>query len=270
MSFSNILLLTLHGFTGSAVDFDALFHYQCYLFSADLLNHHQILHVELPGHDGSPIQIIDNQLLAVFEKIEHLLAPFDLNQKELVILGYSMGARIALHYALAYPQKVKKLILLSVSPGIEDVQERSQRFEQDLKLSNHMLDLGLEDFLIEWAQHPLIQSQHIVPKPLKKIIHQRRLHHNIEGLAQSLIAYSPGKLPSLWNRLSEIMCPIYLITGENDLKYCEIAKRIQQLIPSAVMHIVPNVGHAPHIEAPDVFMLLLEDILLNENGSKFR
>jgi pimeloyl-ACP methyl ester carboxylesterase len=71
------------------------------------------------------------------------------------------------------------------------------------------------------------------------------------GLARALRGLGVGALPSLWDRLGEITVPVTLIAGERDVKFCGIAEQMAPLFGGAVeVVVVPGVGHAAHLEAP--------------------
>src|SRR5271169_2440885 len=66
------------------------------------------------------------------------------------LCGYSMGARIALLIALAAPERVSRLVLVGVNPGIDDAREREQRREQDRRLAYELEHGPFEEFIERW------------------------------------------------------------------------------------------------------------------------
>jgi 2-succinyl-6-hydroxy-2,4-cyclohexadiene-1-carboxylate synthase len=256
-----LYLVALHGFTGRGSDFDALLSRGLAgLISFAPLTPCSLVTLDLPGHDGGLMVSPEDGLQEAFQKITGTVNTFG-ECDDFILMGYSMGARIALHYALAYPEKVKRLILIGGSPGIDESLERIERLNNDYLLSKKMMQMDLKSFLEAWAEHPLIQSQKNILEPLKSIIQMERLKHSIEGLSQSLLAYSPGKLESLWPLLKTIKCPVDWIVGEKDVKYVAIAQKAQSMMPKAGLHVMPAVGHAAHLEAPNLFIKCLERII---------
>jgi pimeloyl-ACP methyl ester carboxylesterase len=55
----------------------------------------------------------------------------------------------------------------------------------------------------------------------------------------------------LWDRLGELVMPVLVIVGEGDEKFRAIAERMAAAIPRAEVAVIPGVGHAAHLEAPD-------------------
>src|SRR5438270_673893 len=75
------------------------------------------------------------------------------------LAGYSMGARIALHAALALHHRVERLVLVGASPGIADQAERSARREADERLADETEKLSIQEFARQWASNPVLADQ---------------------------------------------------------------------------------------------------------------
>ena len=151
-----------------------------------------------------------------------------------------MGGRLALHFALKHPEKVKKLIILSANPGLE--QGREERLKTDEMWSQLLEEKGLELFLERWYAEPLFKGLKITPSFLKK-----RLEHDPVLLAKALREMSVARLPNLWPKLKKISCPLVFLFGENDIRYRLIQERLAKDFPTLL---VPGCGHAMHLENP--------------------
>jgi 2-succinyl-6-hydroxy-2,4-cyclohexadiene-1-carboxylate synthase len=168
--------------------------------------------------------------------------PFDLG-------GYSMGARIALHVALAMPDSVQRLVLIGASPGLMDPREREARRVADEELAAEFDQLEVEQLALRWARGtPVLAGQ---PPHVADAVHEDRLRNTSDGLARALRGLGTGALPSVWDRLSEVVAPTTLVVGERDQKFAEIASRMAPLFGGPVeVVVVPGAGHAVHLEAP--------------------
>ena len=164
------------------------------------------------------------------------------------IVGYSMGGRLALHLALARPDRVARLVLIGASPGIADEGERTARREADEQLASEIADSSIEEFADRWARTPVLAG---LPPEMASRAHADRLRNTPEGLARALRGLGTGALPSLWDRLGELSMPVVLVVGERDQKFTEIASRMAKAMPDARVVVVPGAGHAVHLEAPD-------------------
>ena len=64
-------------------------------------------------------------------------------------------------------------------------------------------------------------------------------------------------MPSLWERLPELDVPVDLVVGERDAKFRAIAEKMAYALPHATVTVVPDAGHAVHLEAPDAVVAAL-------------
>ncbi|HRF97559.1 MAG TPA: alpha/beta fold hydrolase, partial [Aggregatilineales bacterium] len=82
-----------------------------------------------------------------------------LNIPSCTVLGYSMGGRLALAFAIFHPQRVSKLILESSSAGLELAEERLARITSDESLAERIITGGIASFVAEWENVPLWKTQ---------------------------------------------------------------------------------------------------------------
>ncbi|MFT5623372.1 MAG: 2-succinyl-6-hydroxy-2,4-cyclohexadiene-1-carboxylate synthase [Bacteroidia bacterium] len=162
-----------------------------------------------------------------------------------------MGARAALLHAIANPKHWDALILISANPGIESDAERSARAASDTALAQRIISGGVPTFLEFWQQTPIIRSQQHIRADWQASMQQNRLQHTAAGLAKSVEQFGQAACPNLWPQLNKLQCPILLISGKHDLKYCTIAERMQRALPQAQWIKIPDAGHMPHLEAPE-------------------
>jgi 2-succinyl-6-hydroxy-2,4-cyclohexadiene-1-carboxylate synthase len=170
------------------------------------------------------------------------------------LCGYSMGGRIALHAALSLGPRVRQLVLIGASPGLPDPAERAARRASDDALADRIEAIGVEAFAHEWARLPLWDGQ---PEHVRRAAHAERMRNTPDGLAAALRGLGTGVMPSLWDRLGEIAVPVLLVVGERDEKFRGIAARMAERLPDAAVHVVPGVGHAVQLEAPEAVAGLL-------------
>jgi 2-succinyl-6-hydroxy-2,4-cyclohexadiene-1-carboxylate synthase len=164
-------------------------------------------------------------------------------------VGYSMGGRTALHFALAHPEQVQRLVLISTSAGIEDPGRRADRCATDEALARRIEQEGTGRFLEWWLAQPLFASLSRRGAGLED-----RLTNSPAGLASSLRLAGAGAQEPLWRRLGELgqrELPVLLLAGELDQIYRDHAQRMAALIgPTARLEVVAGAGHACHLERP--------------------
>jgi len=229
-------ILALHGFTGCGSDFDPF---------AKLCRGHWHC-PNLPGHGAQPIlDCAPERMVNFVQQQTTILEP------PAVLFGYSMGARAALLHATAYPDFWDALILISPNPGIEDPAERTARAQSDEVLAQRIEQEGVPAFLEFWKSQPLIRSQQNIRSDWRDPMDDERSKQTAQGLANSLRQFGQAACPNLWPELSKIICPVLLITGEQDNKYCSIAERMMHSLTRAQHVVIDEAGHMPHLEAPE-------------------
>lgn len=231
-------LMMLHGFMGSSASWDSI--------QSGLAKRFQLIMPDLPGHGKTTFtpQLERYQMPTIAYDLATMMSA-----ERFHLLGYSMGGRLALYFAIHYPHRIGKLILISGSPGLATVAERAQRQHVDDALADRMDDQPIEQVIDEWEQLPLWQASRLEPSARQQLRLQR-LQHNPQGLAMSLRGMGTGIQPSLWEQLSQLQLPTLLIVGQNDRKFVHISQEMIQQLPNASIEIIPDVGHSVHLEAP--------------------
>lgn len=175
-----------------------------------------------------------------------------------VLVGYSMGGRLALHAALRRPRAPGGLVLVGVSAGIEDEAAREERRAADERLAAWMEGCSIEEIVQAWEALPVFAGQ---SRELRDRLRPGRLAHEPAELATLLRTAGQGALPPVWGRLGEIQCPALLVAGEADDVYVQAAYRMAKAMPRGRARLVAGAGHAPHLEQPDTFARLLRAFL---------
>jgi len=246
-------LLLLHGFTGSAATWEPLLPH--------VTPRRRVIAPDLIGHGGSdaPTDPARYRMERCVADLPALLDALEVAQVDL--LGYSMGGRVALHLALAAPQRVRRLLLESASPGLDDPAERAARVQSDNDLADAIERDGIAAFVAHWERLPLFAGQATLPPAVREKQRAQRLRNRPVGLANSLRGMGTGQQASLWERLPELTMPMRLLVGAQDRKYCNIAQRMKQVLPNAQVSVMAEAGHTIHLEQPDRFAQLVGDFL---------
>jgi 2-succinyl-6-hydroxy-2,4-cyclohexadiene-1-carboxylate synthase len=208
---------------------------------------------DLLGHGRSDAPS-DPRRYALERQAEDLIALLDrLGMERIDLLGYSMGGRLALRLALAAPERVGALILESTSPGIADPAERATRRAADEALADRLERGGLEAFIDNWESQPLFATQRRLPGDRRAALRALRTRHSVTGLAAGLRGAGAGASEPVWDRLPSLDRPTLIIAGALDEKYTAIAGAMATSIPRSRAAIVPDAGHAVHLERPEIW-----------------
>lgn len=248
--------LFLHGFTGAGDVFvpvvERLRALGCQPFA---------ILPDLLGHGASDVPV-DASRLSMDETVRDLALLLDqLAISTCSVVGYSMGGRVALAFAITHPQRVRSLVLESASPGIADPDEREARRREDDRLADEIEAHGLDWFVSEWERRPIFATHGALPEEEKTRQRAIRQSGSARGYAQSLRGLGTGRQPSYWDALAGLTMPVALITGALDSKFTRMAADMQSRVPGAVHIAIDGAGHTPHLEQPDKFAAVLSNIL---------
>ncbi len=243
-------IVLLHGFTGSAAGWGS--HLETLAaagkrsISLDMLVH---------GASDIPDEIGRYCMQPARDDMHSALDVLGIRRGEAILLGYSMGGRIALYTALS--GYFRGLILESASPGIADDAERAARKASDDALADRIERDGVPAFMDYWENLPLFASQKSLPDAVQSEVRAARLRNNARGLANSLRGVGTGVQPALHAQLAKLDIPTLLIAGAIDTKFTAIARNMATALPHAQLAIVPGAGHTVHLEQPQVFDTLV-------------
>jgi 2-succinyl-6-hydroxy-2,4-cyclohexadiene-1-carboxylate synthase len=223
----------LHGFAGTRHAFDGVI--------AALPERYTALALDLPGHGvrGAARDAI------TYERCVEIV--LDSAPERFALCGYSLGARIALLSALAAPQRVSRLVLVSATAGIEDAQAREQRLRADERLAAEIEVAPLQRFVERWRGQPLFADEPARVRELAAADHRR---NTTAGLAAALRGIGQAAMTPLWDRLHELEMPLVVLAGDRDPKYEALGRRIVAATPQGNLRIVSG-GHGLLLENPE-------------------
>lgn len=239
-------VLFLHGFTGSAQAWQPVVERlssQVTCITVDFLGH---------GQSDAPQDPLRYAMEQIVTDLETLMTT--LGFPAFACVGYSMGGRTALCLACAVPNRVHALVLESASPGLRSPEERRARQESDNKLAEKVLEVGVEPFMDDWQSIPLFATQQRLPKATLARQREIRCQNTAYGLAGSLRGMGTGAQPSLWDQLNDLRMPVLLVTGDEDTKFCAIAKEMSVHLPHATHALIHEAGHSVHLERMDAYV----------------
>ena len=163
------------------------------------------------------------------------------------LCGYSMGGRIALHVALAAPDRVDRLVLVATTAGIEDEGERAARRASDERLAAWTEQASIEAFADRWTDQPLFGG---TPPQAAAIWRADILDNEPAGLAAALRGIGTGSMAPLWDRLGELTMPVTVLAGSQDAKFLALGERLAAALPAGELVVVNGAGHGIPREDP--------------------
>ncbi len=179
-----------------------------------------------------------------------------------IVVGYSMGGRVALAAAVRSPEKFGALVLESAGLGPATEQDREAAAASDTARAESLRTDGLEVFMDAWEKLPLFSSQAHLPQETQAAIRSRRLANNAEALACTFENAGQHCMPDrtcVLDALRNAEFPVLYICGALDEKYCALADILGNAKVS--VQIIDGVGHNVHLEDPAHYIGVLEAFL---------
>lgn len=254
-------VLFVHGFAQNALSW--------FPASRTIFLERDVYGIDLVGHGGSavPFQPAPYSLTAMGEA---LLALIKLIPGKPLVVGYSMGGRVALSALLeagpaAFAKQTSGLLLESVGMGPKTQAERDEAIERDSDTARRLREMPLKDFMTYWENLPLFASQKALPKKVRAAVRANRLANDSEALAKCVECAGQHRMPSYRETTAALRdlglrgYPALYLAGEKDAKYSKLAMSLHE---DGIVRtrIAPKVGHNVHLEAPEVFSACVHSV----------
>jgi 2-succinyl-6-hydroxy-2,4-cyclohexadiene-1-carboxylate synthase len=252
-------LLLLHGFMGRGSGWGA--------HATAFARHFRLVVVDLPGHgrSGIPPDPARASVERAADDLATILARAGCAPAH--VLGYSLGARIALRLAVAHPAVLRRLVLESPSAGLAAEAERHTRRVADAGRAARLERDGMEAFVDEWEREPVFASHVGLPPTRAARLRSERLRNRPAGLAASLGGSGQGSMTPLYDRLAGIRTPTLVIAGALDPVGRARAEAVATGIPGARLETIARAGHAAHLETPGIFRSLALAFLKEDSAT---
>jgi 2-hydroxy-6-oxonona-2,4-dienedioate hydrolase len=232
-------LVLLHGLFGALSNFESLIGY--------FRQHNKVVVPILPLFE---LDILHSTVGGLAKFVHRFLESRDL--KNVHLLGNSLGGHVALVHVLKHPERIKSLILTGSSGLFENGMGDSYPKRGDYEYIKNKTEMTFYD--------PKTATKELVDE-VYGIVNNRIKAIKIISLAKSAIRNNLGE------ELNQIKQPTLLIWGNNDnITPPFVAREFNKLIPNSELHFVDKCGHAPMMEVPDEFNIVLHKFLkkLNE------
>lgn len=248
-------LVCLHGLLGSRADWQAL------ISALPDPWPQRLIRIDLPGHASAQDQTTS------FEQWPAWLASQlqALGVRDLLLYGYSLGGRLALHYAQSAPTDAPRLhglILEGAHPGLTEVAERRARARQDAgwvrRWHAARTPQAFATVLQDWYAQPIFAD--LSPSQRAELIALRlQTHTEARSIGRMHAATSLARQPSAWNWLSHSSLPCLYLHGSLDRKFAALATQLTTLNPAIQRVSIQNAGHNAHRAAPAEVAIALCD-----------
>jgi esterase len=212
---------------------------------------------DLRNHGRSPHSDAMNYP-AMYDDLLELLEELSIDQIHL--MGHSMGGKLAMHFSVAYPEMVKKLVVVDISP--KTTRARQIHFKMLQAMKSVDFDLMTQRSAID------TMLQATIPSPILRLF-----------VLKNLVRVSPGRLAWRINleaiemHMDDIMegvpadvtfnqPTLFIRGGASDYIPDEDLPLIKQIFTEFQLITIPAAGHWVHAEQPVPFLKALKDFVM--------
>jgi pimeloyl-ACP methyl ester carboxylesterase len=238
-------LVLIHGFTGSAYDFD--------LVADDLTAERRVVLLDQRGH-GHSTKTGSLEGYTIDQLVADLAAFLDaVGDGPVDLLGHSMGGRVAMGLVLSRPELVSTLVLMDTSawsfmPPDDGIRQLVKAWIEAFDPANGMpesMSLGSpEDALIEERMPAAWQKE-------KNAIFAGMDAYAVKAFGMALMADLAEGETSLRAKLPSITCPTTVIAGEHDHPLVDQAPELASLVANGRLVVIDGAYHSPQLTHPE-------------------
>jgi 2-succinyl-6-hydroxy-2,4-cyclohexadiene-1-carboxylate synthase len=234
----------VHGFLGSPADWA------------------EVLARLAPGIDCDCVPLAELGCGSVADAAEHLAVRLARTPCD-VLVGYSMGGRIALELAATRPELAPRLVLLGASPGLDDPDERARRAAEDDARAAEILRDGLDAFVERWYRLPIFAP--FAAHASFSAARLRRAQGEAAFWSRCVSACSPARGTPRWSAIPALASRTVFVAGALDERYAAYAARAREMSSAGAhalrVEIVAGAGHVLPLEAPGDCARIIEECL---------
>ena len=173
--------------------------------------------------------------------------------KKNILIGYSLGGRLALH-SLLEKNYWDGIVIISANPGLTNEEENRLRIRNDENWASKFLNEPWDSVISAWNSQGVFSGQ-------KNSLNRQEDKYNKNNLARMLTEFSLGRQENLRTLISSINIPAIWIAGEQDSKFASIASEIPSLNKNIKSVIVEQAGHRVPWENPEIFISICKNFI---------
>lgn len=172
-----------------------------------------------------------------------------------VIMGYSLGGRLALHVLLGKPAFWSGGVIISSHLGLKTEKEKQERYQRDLHWADRFSHDPWEKVIQDWNAQGVFSRG-------KDFFQRREEEFDRATLAQAFKNWSLGKQEDLSERIQTVDVPILWVVGEYDEAYRQQGSSLPFRHPLSKIVVIPQAGHRVPWDNPCLFKESIREFLI--------
>jgi esterase len=244
------IVILMHGLFGSSDNLGRI--------ALALEEDFQVWQVDLRNHGQS----FHSDTMSYPEMVEDLLLIMQVNKAEQVhLFGHSMGGKVAMQFALTYPEKVKSLIVADIAPVTYPPHHHAilkglNRLDLSKVKNRTMADAALAEYIdVSSVRQFLLKSLDFTTKPAP------RWKFNLT----TINAHYQAILDACYSSRPYTGKTLFIAGGCSDYIKPEYKEATLKLFPETQLKIIPGASHWLHAEKPEIFIGLCQRFLKMAN-----
>ena len=167
-----------------------------------------------------------------------------------LIMGYSLGGRLALHALVDHPDLWDGAVIVSAHTGMACELDKAKRFKNDQRWADRFLHEEWDQMLRDWNAQSVFQPEtfHFT---------RNEMDFNREELAHTLIYASQGLQRDLKASIEALNLPQLWIVGEYDQRYATLAQGLTLRHPLSCVVVLPGACHRIPWSHPEIYQDLV-------------
>ena len=179
-----------------------------------------------------------------------------------LLLGYSMGGRLAMDALVNYPGMWSGGIVVGADSGLISDDARTNQLQKDLEWARRFRTEDIQELLNEWDSLPVFCGRsNCARREISEL--------DSEKISRFFDVFSKARQGNMLPMLSKLKTPPLLyISGCDDIKYTKIGQGLDASCLQIRHQIIPNAGHRVPWENQDAFVsevsVFIDSVLKNE------
>tara|TARA_B110001454_G_scaffold106457_1_gene100234 strand:+ start:75555 stop:76316 length:762 start_codon:yes stop_codon:yes gene_type:complete len=237
---SKVDIFLLHGFLGLPSDWNSVIDSLKHDFSeSDIAPTFHAL-----DYFNQPNLSPKNSLEKVTDEFINVISARSVSPRK-VLIGYSLGGRLALHILEKKPGLFERIVCVSTNPGIRasDIEEIMERDSKDQFWSELFLNGDWNAVVKKWNEQEVFRDS--VNEPERESENYRR-----DLLAKALVNWSLAKQNNKRGVIRRYAKNVTMVVGDRDKKFLEMTRALLKEIPDLGIKIIPDSGHRVLFDNP--------------------
>lgn len=231
-----IKIICLHGFLGLPADWDLVKSYFMISPLAHQFEWWNVDYMNTPGLDPS-------NDFATWARNFNAKVRQQFPEGPRILVGYSLGGRLALHALQADSALYEKAIFVSANPGLQRDKDKEDRAQMDLSWSQKFLEMPWAALMKEWGSQAVFKDSLSEPQR-SEAAYSRAL------LSQSLLQWSLAQQGDFRNLIAGLSEKILWVAGEKDIKFASISMDLKKRSPALESLLLPKASHRVMFDQP--------------------